>query len=114
MADQPQPPKRKPVVFCNKQSKKAFQKSPQIIPFSMQLEDMIAYGVPPTMLSAPLRWQTIELKVQGSPAYRCVYKVLDDVVVVLHTFTKTTEGQDKKNMKTVETRVKALDPDQFC
>lgn len=51
----------------------------------------------------------IELKINGSPAFRCVYiaKFLD-TVVVLHSFEKTTNGVDRQSMKTVEKRYKEL------
>lgn len=51
----------------------------------------------------------IELKKNGSPAYRCVYvtKYLD-TVFVLHAFTKTTNGVDRQAMKVAEQRLKDL------
>ncbi len=51
----------------------------------------------------------IELKINGSPAFRCVYiaKFLN-TVVVLHSFEKTTNGVDRQAMKTVEKRYKEL------
>lgn len=51
----------------------------------------------------------VELKINGSPAFRCVYvtKYLD-AVVVLHSFTKTTNGVDRKAMKIAEQRLKDL------
>nr|UKE82604.1 type II toxin-antitoxin system RelE/ParE family toxin [Pectobacterium sp. PL152] len=51
----------------------------------------------------------IELKINGSPAYRCVYvaKYLD-TVVVLHSFKKTTNGVDRKAKEVAEQRLKAL------
>jgi len=51
----------------------------------------------------------VELKINGSPAFRCVYvtKYLD-TVIVLHSFTKTTNGVDKKAMNIAEQRLKDL------
>ena len=51
----------------------------------------------------------IELKINGSPAFRCVYvaKYLD-TVIVLHSFTKTTNRVDKQAMKTLKQRYKEL------
>jgi phage-related protein len=51
----------------------------------------------------------IELKINGSPAFRCVYiaKFLN-TVFVLHSFEKTTNGVDRKAMKTVQKRYKEL------
>ncbi|MCA6533900.1 MAG: type II toxin-antitoxin system RelE/ParE family toxin [Pseudanabaena sp. M135S2SP2A07QC] len=51
----------------------------------------------------------IELKINGSPAFRCVYIVkFLDTVVVLHSFEKTTNSVDRQAMKTVEKRYKEL------
>jgi phage-related protein len=115
----PKAPRRtpKPICFANKQAKKAFEKSfPKSIKilFSSELEDVIAYGLMPTIDSEPLPGGTIELKKNGSPAYRCVYKVLEDVIVIVHAFKKTAEGSDKKNLETLDQRVRHLDPEQFC
>jgi phage-related protein len=51
----------------------------------------------------------IELKINDSPAFRCVYiaKYLD-TVIVLHSFEKTTNGVDKQAMKTLQQRYKEL------
>jgi len=51
----------------------------------------------------------IELKINGSPAFRCVYiaKFLN-TIFVLHSFEKTTNHVDKQAMKTVEKRHKEL------
>lgn len=51
----------------------------------------------------------VELKINGSPAFRCLYvaKYLD-TVVVLHSFTKTTNGVDRQAMKVAEQRLKDL------
>ena len=41
----------------------------------------------------------VELKKNGSPAYRCVYVAkYNHTVYVLHSFEKTTNGVDKKAM----------------
>ncbi|MEQ9874130.1 type II toxin-antitoxin system RelE/ParE family toxin [Pectobacterium brasiliense] len=51
----------------------------------------------------------IELKINGSPAYRCVYVAkYIDTVVVLHSFKKTTNGVDRKAKEVAEQRLKAL------
>ncbi len=51
----------------------------------------------------------IELKINGSPAFRCVYiaKYMD-TVFVLHSFTKTTNGVDRQAIKVAEQRLKEL------
>lgn len=51
----------------------------------------------------------IELKINGSPAFRCVYIAkYFDTVFVLHSFEKTTNDVDKQAMKTLEQRYKEL------
>jgi len=51
----------------------------------------------------------IELRKNGSPAFRCVYIAkYQDMVVVLHSFTKTTNGVDRQAMKIAEQRLKEL------
>lgn len=51
----------------------------------------------------------IELKINGSPAFRCVYIAkFMNTVIVLHSFTKTTNGVDRQAMKTLEKRYKEL------
>lgn len=107
----------KPIKFCNKQTKKNFSEdlsaeSKEI--FTAELEDVIAYGLTPTIASDTLPGTTIELKKNGRPAYRCVYKVLPDCILVVHAFKKTSSGPDKKNLHTLEQRLSNLDPAQFC
>jgi phage-related protein len=51
----------------------------------------------------------IELKINGSPAFRCVYIAkFMNTVIVLHSFEKTTNGVDRQAMKTLEKRYKEL------
>lgn len=51
----------------------------------------------------------IELKINGSPAFRCVYIAkFFNTVVVLHSFEKTTNGIDRQAMKTLAQRYKEL------
>ena len=51
----------------------------------------------------------VELKVNGSPAHRCVYVAkYMDTVVVLHSFSKTTNGVDRQAMKVAKQRLKEL------
>ena len=51
----------------------------------------------------------IELKINGSPAFRCVYIAkYRDAVIVLHSFEKTINDVDKQAMKTLEQRYKEL------
>ncbi|MDZ5781604.1 type II toxin-antitoxin system RelE/ParE family toxin [Stenotrophomonas maltophilia] len=51
----------------------------------------------------------MELKVQGRPAYRCMYHLNSPgKVMVLHATAKTTQGQDKKLVATTKARLKSL------
>ena len=51
----------------------------------------------------------MELKINGSPAYRCVYVTkYMGAVIVLHSFVKTTNGVDRKAMTVAESRLKEL------
>ena len=51
----------------------------------------------------------IELKINGSPAYRLVYVAkFKGKVHLLHAFTKTTDGVDKKAMDVVVKRYKDI------
>lgn len=54
----------------------------------------------------------IELRKNGSPAYRCVYVAKhNDTIYVLHSFAKTTNGVDRKAMSTVASRYKKIPKD---
>lgn len=51
----------------------------------------------------------VELIENGSPAFRAVYCAKHaDTVYVLHAFSKTTNGIDRKAMSTVEDRYKIM------
>lgn len=51
----------------------------------------------------------IELIINGSPAYRCVYIVkYADTVFVLHSFVKTTNTTDRHAMAVAKHRLKEL------
>jgi len=55
----------------------------------------------------------IELKINGRPAYRCMYVIRrNGDVVVLHATRKTTQGQDRQLIATTAERLKQLGPDQ--
>lgn len=51
----------------------------------------------------------IELIENGRPAYRTVYVAKsEDAVYILHSFTKTTNGVDRKAMATAKKRYKDM------
>lgn len=52
---------------------------------------------------------TVELIINGSPAFRCLYVAkYMNMVFVLHSFTKTTNGVDRQAMKIAEQRYKEM------
>jgi phage-related protein len=103
----------KAIAYVNNSAKKALQKLPRDIAIDF-LNDLnfVANGKDPRSefkhLPA-LGAGVIELIENGSPAFRVVYcaKFLD-TVYVLHAFTKTTNGVDKKAMETVKDRYKDM------
>ncbi|VAW67451.1 hypothetical protein MNBD_GAMMA10-879 [hydrothermal vent metagenome] len=66
----------------------------------------------PFMLVKPLSsigTGVMELIINGSPAWRCIYIVKYlDAVIVLHSFSKTTNGTDRPAMKLATQRYKKL------
>lgn len=99
------------VEFFSKAAEKDFKSLPRevYITFVTQLEGRLAINLSPTILFTHLGNGVIELKVNGSPAYRCVYTMKHPTkVVVLHTFAKTTNGPDVKNVNLAQKRAKKL------
>ncbi len=101
------------IRYVNNAARKAVQSLPQAVAIDF-LNDLnfVAAGKDPR---SPLKQLpelgagVMELIENGSPAYRPVYcaKVLD-TVFVLHAFTKTTNGVDRKAMATVKERYKLM------
>jgi phage-related protein len=101
------------IRYVNNAAKKAVQKLPQAIAIDF-LNDLnfVAAGKDPR---SPFKHLpelgsgVIELIENGSPAYRLVYCAkFADTVFVLHAFTKTTNGVDRKAMTTVRERYKEM------
>ena len=100
--------------------RKAVKKELEAIPkpkrdqFLLSLE-MVAMGLEPALAHEKLKSAgdgVVELKINGRPAYRCMYvRRRNGDVVVLHVTAKTTEGQDKKLVKTTSQRLKQLGTD---
>jgi len=103
----------KSIKFANKTVSKEFGKLPEDVKVSFAHNlDMVCNGRKPELevdhLTAVGKG-VIELKINGSPAYRCVYyNKLDDVVIVLAAYVKTTNGKPTKEMVGLKTRVAAL------
>jgi phage-related protein len=107
------PSARKPIRFVNSAAKKALLKLPDAVKIDF-LNDLtfVAAGKEPRSPSKhlpELGAGVVELIENGSPAYRAVYcaKYLD-TVFILHAFTKTTNGVDRKAMDTVKQRYKEM------
>ena len=97
-------------------AKRAFKKLPknEQEDFAKALQDVME-GRRPGMDFKPLNnlgkgiSGVVELIINGSPAYRVVYIAkFKDKVHLLHAFTKTTNGVDKKAMATVVKRYKDI------
>ncbi|MGS0567099.1 type II toxin-antitoxin system RelE/ParE family toxin [Xanthomonas oryzae] len=78
--------------------------------------EMLEQGLTPAMQHEKLHAAgegVIELKINGRPAYRCMYVIRKNGdVVVLHATRKTTQGQDRQLIATTAERLKQLGPDQ--
>jgi len=105
-------PINRTVEFFSKAAEKDFFNIPPrevVITFITQLEARLALNLAPTIPITSLGDGVIELKVNGSPAFRCVYTMKKPgKVVVLHTFAKTTNGPDVKNVQLAKKRAKKL------
>ncbi len=80
--------------------------------FLLSLE-MVRNGLKPALDSEKLHSAgkgVVELKINGRPAYRCMYVVLKEVrqVVVLHVTAKTAQGSSRALVETTSARLKAL------
>lgn len=104
--------KPKEIVFCPRAEKelKSLPENHQIA--FLQNLSMVAHGMAPTMAIDHLESAgagVIELKINGRPAFRCVYyNKLPGQVIVVHATVKTTNGSDPKILKLVKQRLKAL------
>ena len=83
--------------------------------FLVNLE-MVRLGLPPVLPQEKLHAAgngVMELKINGRPAYRCMYVVRKNGdVVVLHATAKTSQGQSKQLVRTTSLRLKRLVPDR--
>ncbi len=103
----------KEICFSNQAAIREFKALPEehAISFALALKQ-VAYGEDPSLDKDHLGSVgagVIELKINGRPAYRCVYyNKLPGKVVVLHTAKKTTNGPDKKIAETARKRLASL------
>ncbi len=100
--------------FVNNQSLKEFKGLPDSIQkqFALDLQ-AVCQGKPPFSkfkhIADSVGRGAIELIENGRPAYRTVYVAkFEDAVYILHTFTKKTNGVDRKAMATAKKRYKTM------
>lgn len=100
--------------FINKQSLKEFKSLPEHVQrrFALDLTAICQDKEPFSKfkhLTESVGIGAIELIENGRPAYRTVYVAkFAEAVYVLHSFTKTTNGVDRKAMATAQKRYKAM------
>ena len=100
--------------FINKQSLKEFKALPEHIQkrFANDLNAICQNKRPFSKIkniSESVGVGAIELIENGRPAYRTVYVAkYKNTVYILHSFTKTTNGVDKKAMATAKKRYKLM------
>jgi phage-related protein len=97
----------------NAQAIKALKSLPEWVQAAfVHALDSVFYWVDPGMSIAHLTVigpGVVELRINGRPAYRCVYRSkAPGQVDLLHAFVKTCQGPDKKNMATTASRYKLL------
>lgn len=100
--------------FINKQSLKEFKALPDHIQrrFAADLNELCKGKDPFSKfkhLSDSVGVGATELIENGRPAYRTIYVAkFEDTVYILHSFTKTTNGVDRKAMSTAKKRYKTM------
>lgn len=100
--------------FVNKQSLKEFKALPRRIQerFATDLHEICKGKAPYSTfkhIGSTVGVGAIELIENGRPAYRTVYVAkFKQTVYVLHSFTKTTNGVDRKAMETAKQRYKIM------
>ena len=101
------------IEFVNNQAKKNMCELPEWVSTQFMVElDSVAHGNRPSLEIDHLTSVgkgAIEIKINGRPAYRCVYtNKLDGKLVILHAFKKTTNGPDTHNCEVARQRLKEL------
>ncbi len=100
--------------FINKQALKEFKVLPEHIQKRFALDlNAVCQGKDPFSkfkhIAESVGVGAIELIENGRTAYRTAYVAkFDNTVYVLHSFTKTTNGVDRKAMETVKKRYKIM------
>ena len=103
--------------FVNKQSLKEFKSLPRKVQerFAADLHETCKGKAPYSTfkhIGSTVGVGAIELIENGRPAYRTIYVAkFKRTVYVLHSFTKTTNGIDRKAMETAKQRYKIMAAD---
>ena len=103
----------KKFAFVNEGAEREYKKLPKDIQqeFGVSLR-AIQENKKPFLPIKPLKSigaGVIELKINGSPAFRCVYIAkFMDTVIILHSFEKKTNQVDRQAMRTLKQRYKEL------
>jgi len=100
--------------FITEGAKKAFNDLPKEIQIQFAADlNAVANNLRPYSkiknLAESVGKGAIELIENGSPAFRTVYCAkYNNTIYILHAFTKTTNGVDRKAMKTAKARYKTM------
>lgn len=100
--------------FINQRSLKEFKSLPSKVQLRFA-NDLNAIGCgkapfsPYKHLAKSVGKGAIELIENGSPAYRAIYvSKYQETIFILHSFTKTTNGVDRKAMNTAKKRYQLM------
>lgn len=101
--------------FANDASRREYSLLPEIVQdeFGKSLR-RVQYGQPPALpfkhLQGSIGPGVIELVFNSGEAFRCIYIAkFTDRIVVLHSFSKKTNGVDRPAMKLASRRLKELE-----
>ncbi len=99
-------------AFVNEGADREYRSLPDDIQdeFGKELR-RLQYGEKPNVPIEYLRESVghgvVELKINGSPAYRCIYVAkYENTIIVLHSFRKTTNRVDKPALELAKSRLK--------
>lgn len=103
----------KKFAFVSDAAEKEYKDLPEDIQYEFGVDlRRIQFGEKPELKIEYLKSigaGVVELKINGHPAHRCIYVAkYMDTVVVLHSFSKTTNGVDRQAMKVAKHRFKEL------
>lgn len=97
----------KEVIFEGDSEKKLKNFPVDVLEKFVQDLEMMRYGMSPLSRTKPMNGLgkgVLELVKNGRPAYRLIYVISSNVIHVLHAFSKTSDGTDKKHEVTIKQR----------